>query len=467
MLFTQIEFLVLFTGVLLFVLFCHHNTARKWVMLAASYYFYAYWDWRFLGLLLTSTAVDFLIGLGLGFLVRPRARKWLLIGSLVVNLGILGFFKYANFFIESLRGALGPLGWDLRTLDVILPVGISFYTFQTLSYTIDVYRRRLEPCRSLLDFALFVAFFPQLVAGPIVRAADFLPQLKTPRGPTWPRFYDGFRQFTVGLFKKLVIADNLAGFVDQVFLNAGAYDALTSWLAVIAYSIQIYCDFSGYSDMAIGLARVLGYDLAKNFDWPYLATRIDEFWRRWHISLSTWLRDYLYIPLGGNRKGRARTYANLMLTMALGGLWHGAAWTFVVWGIIHGVALSMNRFLSELNPDRDRSSTDVWSRCAGWLVTSMTVMIAWVFFRAPTFDVAIRMLGAMFGVHQGFSYLPVMTGVLLPIVIGAHAIKALGHNEFFWLPANRVRSAAVLLTMIWVVVVFHPRDFQPFIYFQF
>jgi alginate O-acetyltransferase complex protein AlgI len=319
----------------------------------------------------------------------------------------------------------------------------------------------------LLDFALFVSFFPQLVAGPIVRASDFLPQLRTLRNPSWPRCYDGFRQFTIGLFKKMFIADNLAGFVDRVFSNAGAYDTLTTWLAVIAYAIQIYCDFSGYSDMAIGLARVLGYDLMENFHWPYLSTRIDEFWRRWHISLSTWLRDYLYIPLGGNRKGRTRTYINLMITMLLGGLWHGAAWTFVVWGAIHGLSLAVVKFVGEQQFDSNQRSATPWRQVTGWLATMFIVLVAWVFFRSPNFDVAARMLGAMLGIHRGFSYLPAMMAVLVPMAVGAHLVQAMGYHQFFWLPANRLRSATVLLTMIWLVVVFHPRNFSPFIYFQF
>ena len=468
MLFTQIEFLFLFVAAFGFLLVCRNNTLRKVGLLVASYYFYAYWDYRFLALIGLSTIVDYAIGLSLVRLdpvSHSKQRKRLLILSLAINLGALGFFKYCNFFIESFRVALSPLGWNLETLNIILPVGISFYTFQTLSYTIDVYRGRLKACRSLLDFALFVSFFPQLVAGPIVRASDFLPQLETTRRLSAARCYSGFRQFTIGLFKKMFIADNLAGFVDAVFVTAGSYDALTTWLAVIAYSMQIYCDFSGYSDMAIGVARTLGYDLPRNFNWPYLATRIDDFWRRWHISLSSWLRDYLYIPLGGNRKGRARTYVNLMITMLLGGLWHGAAWTFVVWGGIHGGALAITKFCDEAFPSTAKPS--LFRQALGRMVTLLIVAIAWVFFRAATFTDAARILQSMLGGGDGFRYLPIMMAIILPCSLIVHLLGLLNSEKPIALPANRVSSAFAILTMFWLAIVFHPRNFSPFIYFQF
>lgn len=468
MLFTQLEFAFLFIVTFGFLLVCRQHTLRKAGLLAASYYFYAYWDYRFLALIGLSTIVDYAIGLRLVKLdpkSHAQQRTRLLWISLTINLGALAFFKYCNFFIESLRLALEPLGWNLHTLNIILPVGISFYTFQTLSYTIDVYRGRLKACNSVLDFALFVSFFPQLVAGPIVRASDFLPQLETNTKLSVERFFLGFRQFTIGLFKKMFIADNLAGFVDAVFVTAGSYDALTTWLAVFAYSLQIYCDFSGYSDMAIGVARSLGYDLPRNFNWPYLATRIDDFWRRWHISLSSWLRDYLYIPLGGNRKGRARTYINLLITMLLGGLWHGAAWTFVVWGGIHGAALAITKFCDEMFPASRK--TNFFRTLLGRISTLLVVAVAWVFFRAASFNDAARILQSMFGGGDGYRYLPIMMAIILPCSIIVHFIGLLNSEKTLALPANRIGSAVVLLTMFWLAIVFHPRDFSPFIYFQF
>ena len=333
MLFTQIEFLLFFIFCLISIYLTSSNRFRKGILLFASYYFYAYWDWRFLSLIIYSTLIDFIVGKYIARTKNQQVRKRLLFISLVSNLSVLGFFKYFNFFINSLSIPLAEIGLNVTTLNIILPIGISFYTFQTLSYTIDIYRNKIPPTSSILDFSLFVAFFPQIVAGPIVRAAEFLPQLKVKRVINWDNLFIGFRLFTFGFFKKVFIADNLAIFVDKVFENPSVFSSITILLGVIAFGIQIYCDFSGYSDMAIGIAKALGYELPLNFNYPYIAKNITDFWRRWHMSLSFWLRDYLYIPLGGNRKGTRRTYINLMLTMLLGGLWHGASWNFVVWGV--------------------------------------------------------------------------------------------------------------------------------------
>ena len=471
MLFTQTEFLCLFVAVLAWTLTARTVRARNLGLLAASYYFYAWWDWRFLGLILLSTAVDFLVGRAMASAVGTARRRLLLV-SLVTNLGLLGFFKYAGFFVASFRAAFGPLleplGFHLGPLmDIVLPVGISFYTFQTLSYTIDVYRGRLQPCDRVVDFALFVAFFPQLVAGPIVRAADLLPQLREPRRPTWPRMWLGFRQFTFGLFKKLFIADRMAMFVDPVFANPGGFDAVTTWLAVTCYAVQIYCDFSGYSDMAIGIARGLGFDFEENFDHPYLSRSITEFWRRWHISLSSWLRDYLYIPLGGNRRGRRRTYINLMATMLLGGLWHGAAWTFVAWGLIHGLALAGDR---ATRPWRDAHLTAIpnWLRgTTGWVTTTVVVLVAWVFFRAAGFADAWSFLQTMFLWQDGVRWIhPVaVTGLVLVAVI--HLVHVSPWRHLRDSPPDRWYVPTGLFLLWWLVVVFRPRGFQPFLYFQF
>lgn len=468
MLFTQIEFFVFFAAVLTALLVVRNHRMRKRLLLVASYYFYAYWDWRFLSLILISTMVDYLVALALARTQTPRWRKGLLITSLTCNLGILGFFKYFNFFVASLESVFGTLGLHAGTLHIVLPIGISFYTFQTLSYTIDVYRGRLEPCRNVFDFALFVAFFPQLVAGPIVRASEFLPQLQTNPRLTGYGAFLGFRQFTFGLFKKVFIADHIALFVDYVFGNAGAFGAVSTWLAVLAYGLQIYCDFSGYSDMAIGAARVMGYHLPTNFRLPYLATSVTDFWHRWHISLSTWLRDYLYIPLGGNRKGRRRTYVNLFVTMVLGGLWHGAAWTFVVWGAIHGVMLMGEKWLRpRWTPARQSGPLQGASKIVGWFVTMLVVFTAWVFFRAASFGEAFLMLRQMYGFGRGVAWFEPFTIAVLVVVAATSILSAARLVSLHRLAYDRLTTPVVLFSMWWLVLVFPVEGFKPFVYFQF
>ena len=468
MLFTQIEFFVLLAVVLGFCAAVRSHSVRKWLLLAASYYFYAYWDWRFCGLILGSTLIDYIAGRMMGRSVRPlRRRAWLLL-SLCANLGALGFFKYFNFFVDSLQQLLGPTGLELGTLNVILPVGISFYTFQTLSYSIDVYRGKLEAVHDFRDFALFVAFFPQLVAGPIVRASDFLPQLRESRRITATGLFEGGRQFVVGLFLKVFIADNLAPYVDEVFANAGAYNGAATWLAAVAYSVQIFCDFAGYSDMAIGVARMLGYQLPVNFNFPYLAQGLSDFWRRWHISLSTWLRDYLYIPLGGNRKGPRRTYINLMLTMLLGGLWHGAAWTFVFWGFWHGLGLAAERLVRDHGVHAPTGG--VARRAAqfgSWAATMVFVVVGWVFFRSPDFATALIMLRQMFVPQPGFVWLAPFPLIALALVAAVHIIRAAGHVDWLALQHDRLKTPIAIFTMLWLVLIYRPRGFTPFIYFQF
>jgi alginate O-acetyltransferase complex protein AlgI len=357
--------------------------ARHVLLLFASYFFYMSWNPWLVTLIIGSTVLDYCIGLRLHQTARADRRRLLLVCSIVGNLGVLAVFKYADFFVLSLREMMQTLGVqaNLSTLSIILPVGISFYTFQSMSYTIDIYRRRIEPTRSFIEFALFVAFFPQLVAGPIVKARDLLPQLKTDRRFSWGRLESGTVLFMVGLTKKLLIADQLAGVVDPVFAQPERYVTGDLWLAMFCYGGQIYCDFSGYTDMAIAAARVLGFDLKPNFLNPYLATSLSDFWRRWHVSLSTWLRDYLYIPLGGSRCGRLLTWRNLTITMLLGGLWHGASWTFVIWGAIHAVALIVGKVF-EVPRARPAGRLATYVRVVpAWALTLLVVHVAWVFFR--------------------------------------------------------------------------------------
>lgn len=468
MLFTQIEFFIFLTAVILFLLFVKNHVFQKRFLLIASCYFYAYWDWRCLGLVFFVAIVNYFAARLIVSSNSQMRRKAFLATSTITCLGVLGFFKYYNFFILSLAVPLHSLGLRVDTLEILLPIGISFFTFQTLSYTIDIYRGSLKPCQNFWDFSLFITFFPQLVAGPIVRASEFLPQLETPRIMNWNRAFRGVQQFSYGLFKKVFIADRLAFFVDYSFDNAGLFDAATTWLSVIAYAIQIYCDFSGYSDMAIGLARVMGFDFSKNFDYPYLSCSITEFWRRWHISLSSFLRDYLYIPLGGNRKGNARTYVNLMVTMTFGGLWHGASWTFVVWGALHGTALIAEKWLSQNLPKVFFDVPVMIRNSLGRIITLFLVLIAWVFFRSSSFDHALLMLRQMFGgsIHGITWFYPfVFFGLLF--IIATHVIQMTRWNQWIRPAANHILSPIIIFTIIWLVIIFYPKNFAPFIYFQF
>ena len=336
--FASIAFLIFFPIVIIVtaVLERHFSPrVKELFLLAASYFFYGYWDWRFCFLLLFVTVSSYLSA-------KYSTKKPAFIAGIVVPLIVLVFFKYFNFFVGSVAAIIGK---DIGVLKIILPVGISFYTFQALSYVIDVHRNNIPVEKDFIKLAFYISFFPQLVAGPIVRAADFLPQLRQNRKVTWDNLKWGVQVFTFGLFKKVVLADHISVFVDDVYSKPAAFHWLTIVFATLTYSLQIYLDFSGYSDMAIGCAKCLGYDFNKNFDIPYISQNVTEFWRRWHISLSTWLKEYVYIPLGGNRKGTVRTHLNLLMTMLIGGLWHGANWTFVLWGGINELALCFDKFI--------------------------------------------------------------------------------------------------------------------------
>ncbi|MFN3167567.1 MAG: MBOAT family O-acyltransferase [Phycisphaeraceae bacterium] len=390
MTFNSVTYFV-FLGIVLAAYYLLKLRLQNILLLAASYVFYGWWDYRFLSLLAISTVVDYSMGRVLEGQARLGVRRTALWVSLVTNLGILGFFKYFNFFADSFTELSHSVGFEVNpvVLQIILPVGISFYTFQTMAYTIDVYRGKMAPVRNFIDFALYVSFFPQLVAGPIERAQTLIPQIQTQRKLTPDKLNGGGYLILVGLFKKVVIADNCAPFVERCFDNPELYPAAGLMLGVWLFAVQIYCDFSGYTDIARGTAKLLGFDLMVNFRQPYFATNITDFWRRWHISLSSWLRDYLYIPLGGNRGSKLFTYRNLMLTMLLGGLWHGAAWTFVVWGGLHGLYLMVHKIAMGDRKPALQTNWNLRALCFAFL-TFQLVCLTWVFFRAPDFSTAMQ-----------------------------------------------------------------------------
>ncbi|NND62750.1 MAG: MBOAT family protein [Flavobacteriaceae bacterium] len=403
MLFNSIDFAFFFP--LVFFLYwavAKKLTLRNALILIASYVFYGMWDWRFLFLIIISSGVDYFVGKQLAATERKSKRIWLLMTSLTVNLGFLLYFKYANFFIESFVDSFRLFGSEIEasTLHIILPVGISFYTFQTLSYTIDIFRRKIKPTHDALSFFAFVAFFPQLVAGPIERASHLLPQFHKTYKFNYTQVKSGLLLMAFGLFKKMVIADRAAIYVNEVYGNAGDYDGVAYSIATVLFAFQIYCDFSGYSDIAIGAARTMGFSLMKNFNSPYFAISLTEFWHRWHISLSTWFRDYVYIPLGGSKQGNLRTYSNLFIVFVISGLWHGAAWTFVIWGALHGAGLIIEKllkdprldFMSKLGIRTPTFSNNLFFGS----ITFIFVCLAWIFFRASSFENALAMLAGIF-----------------------------------------------------------------------
>ena len=453
------------------------HRGRNWLLLAASYFFYACWDWRFLSLIWISTFVDYFAALGIGRdgASRKKRRAWLLL-SLTANLGMLATFKYLGFFVTEFNRLLEAtgIGFMAPTVDILLPVGISFYTFQTLSYTIDVYRGETQPTRRLGDFALYVAFFPQLVAGPIERSSHLLPQVLNPRPACDEnRFREGLFLVMSGLFRKVVVADNLARVSNAVF--AMPSDELTAPLVLVgvyAFAFQIYGDFSGYSSVARGVSKWLGFDLMINFRQPYFATSPQDFWSRWHISLSTWLRDYLYIPLGGNRRGKIRTQRNLLLTMLLGGLWHGAAWTFVIWGAIHGLWLAVHRAISGNRRASSEPKANLGLRLLKIVFTFHLVCLTWLFFRAESLGQAMNMLGAFAPGHwamfseTAFGLLVIVGFYSLPLVcfeIWTERRK----DELALCNASPLARAMIYFFIVMMMIFYSPPELQEFIYFRF
>jgi alginate O-acetyltransferase complex protein AlgI len=471
--FNSLTFLLFFAIVMVVHYLPIRWRAKKINLLLASYLFYAAWNPPFVLLLWISTAVDWRVAAAISRTAEPtRRRTWLTV-SLGVNLGLLAVFKYGDFLLDNFRVVLSwmAIEWSPPALDIVLPIGISFYTFQTLSYTLDVYFGRMRPANSLLDYAMYVTFFPQLVAGPIVRAREFLPQCVTERRVAWSEFGLGLALLTIGLFEKTVLADDiLAPLVEAIYDQSVTPDSASAWIGTLAFSGQIFFDFAGYSCCAIGVAMCLGFVIPDNFRSPYAAVGFSDFWRRWHISLSSWLRDYLYIPLGGNRKGSRRTQANLLLTMLLGGLWHGASWLFVIWGGLHGLYLIAERLLRRISWLRGLLGRRAM-RLPGGLLTFALVCVAWVFFRANDLASGLAIVAAMFGVNTGQDLIPAthLTGLAL-LTIG---LMLMAH----WLMRDRslkdqlqvlpVWLKAPLLALMLAAVVLTPGENRAFIYFQF
>ncbi len=474
MLFPTVDFALFFV-----VVFTGHWVLRprpvpwRLFILAASLFFYGYWDWGFVPLIGASIVGNWVMASWAARTLHDgqptRGTRLAVALAVVGNLAVLGWFKYAGFFATSVANTARQLGFELgpSTLDVVLPVGISFFTFQALSYVIDVARGELEPV-DLLEFGVYLSFFPQLVAGPIVRASEMVPQMRAPSDPRHVRSAEGFRLIAAGLFKKVVIANYLGSqIVDPVFALPSQHSSAEVLLAVYAYAIQIYADFSGYTDIAIGCALLLGFRFPQNFDAPYVATSLQEFWRRWHMTLSRWLRDYLYVPLGGNRGGERRTERNLLITMLLGGLWHGAAWNFVIWGAIHGGGLALERRVKMAW--RPLGLPTPLVRVLQWFLTFHLVCLAWVFFRAESFGLARELLGRL--VVGGTA-----SGVLTSVVVGT--ILAMLMIQFIPADARRVARRMFasmplavqglgLALVLLIIDTFGPVGVAPFIYFQF
>ncbi len=483
MIFNSLDF-ALFLPVI-FILYWILNTKIKLqngLVVIASYIFYGWWDWRFLSLIIFSTIVDYTVGLKLGKENNKRIRKLLLWTSIIVNLGFLGYFKYCNFFIDNFSTAFSIFGYNLTgySLNIILPVGISFYTFQTLSYTIDVYKRKLTPTNDIIAFSAFVSFFPQLVAGPIERATHLLPQFYNKRVFDYNKAVDGMRQMLWGFFKKVVVADNCAEIANQIFDHSSELNGSTLLIGALFFTFQIYGDFSGYSDIAIGTSRLFGFDLMQNFNFPYFSRDIAEFWRRWHISLSTWFRDYLYIPLGGSRGGMKMKIRNTFIIFIVSGFWHGANWTFIIWGALNAIY-----FLPLLITNKNRTNIEVIAKgkvfpsikefINVWVTFSLTVF-AWIFFRAENVSHAFSYIKGIFN-ESLFDFpvldsdLKIISTVFFTIIL--IVVEWINREKKFALEMNytgimkySLSRKVVYVTIIFVIFIFSGGE-QDFIYFQF
>lgn len=468
MVFTSLQFVAFFVLVYAAYRVMPHR-GQNWLLVVASYYFYAAWDWRFLSLLVGSTLVDYAVARAIAATTDPLRRKRLLWLSLAFNFGMLGFFKYFDFFAGSLATMFAALGWTLDpiTLHVILPIGISFYTFMSVSYVIDVYRRDIPPAESLLDFAVFVAFFPHLVAGPILRASLLLPQIHQPRRVTRRHIVEGAWLITWGMFQKMFVADNLAGLVNGVFSPSADPTGGDVLVATYAFAFQIFGDFAGYSNMARGMSKLMGIELNVNFRFPYFVTSPQAFWRHWHISLSTWLRDYLYIPLGGNRGSSWLTQRNLLVTMVLGGLWHGAAWTFVAWGVYQGLVLVVARAITE----RGRALTATWQRVLLGLVMFHVTCYGWLIFRARSMGQVANFTRLLFTEPRltaaaWDSLVVPLVLIVVPLLV-VHLHQARQDDELSVLRLPLPVRYAVVCAIGYLVLLFGDFEGAEFLYFQF
>ncbi len=475
MLFNSWEFLIFLPIVLILYYSVRRMRFQNIILLLASYVFYGWWDWHFLSLILISSILDFFCGRAIHRSSNARTRKLFLAFSIIGNLGILAFFKYFNFFVDSAAGLLSMFGLQANwpVLQIILPVGISFYTFQTMSYTLDIYKGKFQPTNDFLNFMLYVSFFPQLVAGPIERASRLLPQLERPRVITWEKIASGITLILIGYLRKTVIADNLAPLVEKAFGNSATASSGLLLAGLYAFALQIYGDFAGYSDIARGIGRLLGIELMENFQQPYFSTSITEFWRRWHVSLSTWLRDYLYIDLlGGNQKGNFRTYINLFLTMLLGGLWHGAAWTFVAWGALNGIYLAFEKMT--LFAKRKFVMPELKVSLGKWLIRILRMIVVfhlicltWIFFRASSFQLAFQYIKGIFtngGWVELFSPVLFFTAMAL-LLIDIPIYLSKNHTVILKLP--RLAQVLVFTLLLLIIITFTASGKTPFIYFQF
>jgi D-alanyl-lipoteichoic acid acyltransferase DltB (MBOAT superfamily) len=473
MVFNSLHFLWFFVVVYAIYRLLPHR-AQNWLLILASYYFYASWDWRFLGLLLGSTIVDYSCARALDATAAPRRRKALLVLSLAFNLTLLGFFKYFNFFADNLHGIFDALGWqlDFVTVRVLLPVGISFYTFMTMSYVIDVYRREIPATRDFVDFAVFVAYFPHLVAGPILRASRLLPQIELPRTVTAEQVRDGAWLVAWGFLLKIFVADNLSGLANRIFEPGAQHSGINILLGVYAFAFQIYGDFAGYSNIARGISKMMGIELLENFRFPYFVRTPQEFWRHWHISLSTWLRDYLYIPLGGNRGPAWKTNRNLLITMVLGGLWHGAAWPFVIWGLFHGLLLIVYRYAQRLPVLRGwLLGPAPLARVTSWAVMFHLTCLGWLIFRARSATDLGHLLYGLF-----FEFSPAtadVQGLLAPLLLFVTPLLIVHACETWFddvLVVRRLPIAvrySVYAATFYLTMLFGNFGGSDFIYFQF
>ena len=476
MLFNSIEFLLFLpiVFVLYWFVFDKKLKYQNLLILFSSYVFYGWWDYRFLSLILLSTIVDYFIGLGISNQASLKNKRILLWGSVLFNLGLLGFFKYYNFFIDSWIDLFSSVGYDIKsvwTLNIILPVGISFYTFQTMSYTIDIYKGKLKPTKDFISFASFVSFFPQLVAGPIERASNLLPQILKKRVFKYEQGVQGLRLILWGMFKKVVIADSLAPVVNDIFGNYQELGGGTLWLGAIYFAFQIYCDFSGYSDIAIGTSKLFGFELMSNFKFPYFSRNIGEFWRRWHISLSTWFRDYLYIPLGGSQKGKWKSIRNVFIIFAVSGFWHGANWTFIFWGLFHAI-LFLPSFI--FNTNRKYTTSIIAQNTLlpspkeliQVITTFILVTIGWVLFRSETIIDAFNYLNKMIvEINIPKSNRAVIPYVIILIILDFIIRK----NERHLILSNKkaINNSLYILFAISIFLLFFKEIQTGFIYFQF